>query len=149
MISRILVPTDGSKPARKSVEYAAELAKQTGATLTLISVIDKIHVIPRAIPVEKTKRFLMEPVEDFLRKSCEAYLEDAERLCSNSGVKPRKVIRTGHPAEEIIKEAQKSKVDLIVIGSQGRNALKAAVMGSVTFGIISKESRIPVLVVRK
>jgi nucleotide-binding universal stress UspA family protein len=149
MISRILVPTDGSKPARKAVEYAAGLAKQTGATLTLISVIDKIYIIPKSIPVAKTKRFLMEPIEDFLRKSCEAYLEDAEKLCSKSGVEAGKVIKTGHPAEEIIKEAQKSKVDLIVIGSQGRNALKAAFMGSVTFGIISKESKIPVLVVRK
>jgi nucleotide-binding universal stress UspA family protein len=36
-----------------------------------------------------------------------------------------------------------------MIGSHGRSALKAAVLGSVTFGVISKESKIPVLVVRK
>lgn len=41
MISKILVTTDGSKQARKSIEYAARFAKQTGATVTLLSVIDK------------------------------------------------------------------------------------------------------------
>jgi nucleotide-binding universal stress UspA family protein len=38
---------------------------------------------------------------------------------------------------------------LIVIGSHGKSALKAAMLGSVTFGVINKESKIPVLVVRK
>jgi nucleotide-binding universal stress UspA family protein len=51
--------------------------------------------------------------------------------------------------EEIINEAVKSKVDLIVMGSQGRSALKAAFLGSVTFGVIHKDTKIPVLVVRK
>jgi nucleotide-binding universal stress UspA family protein len=40
MISKILVPTDGSKIASKSVKYAAVLAKQLGATITLLCVID-------------------------------------------------------------------------------------------------------------
>jgi nucleotide-binding universal stress UspA family protein len=55
----------------------------------------------------------------------------------------------GHPVEEIIKEAEKSKMDLIVIGSHGKSAIKAAVLGSVTFGVIHKETKIPVLVVRR
>jgi len=38
---------------------------------------------------------------------------------------------------------------LKAVGSHGRSALKAAVLGSVAFGVISKESTMPVLVVRK
>ena len=149
MISKILVPTDGSQPARKSVEYAAELAQKTGAALTVISIIDKNYVIPKSMPVIKTKRILMEPIENYLKKAAEAYLEDAERACRKFGVEPKKVVRGGHPVEEIIREAQKSKCDLIVIGSHGRSALKAAVLGSVAYGVINKETKIPVLVVRK
>ena len=149
MISKILVPTDGSQPARKAVEYAAELAQQTGASLTVISIIDKNSVIPKSMPVIKTKRILMEPIENYLKKAAEAYLEDAEKACTKYGVEPKKVIRSGHPVEEIIREAQKSKSDLIVIGSHGRSALKAAVLGSVAYGVINKETKIPVLVVRK
>lgn len=43
----------------------------------------------------------------------------------------------------------KSKVDLIVIGSHGKSALKTAVLGSITFGIINKETNLPVLIVRR
>ncbi len=57
--------------------------------------------------------------------------------------------RTGRPAEEIVKEARKRKADLIVLGSQGRSAVKAAVLGSVAYGVIHKSSNIPVLVIRK
>ena len=50
MISKILVPTDGSKAAIKSVEYAAGFEKQTGASITLLSVIDKSSFVPQSIP---------------------------------------------------------------------------------------------------
>lgn len=43
----------------------------------------------------------------------------------------------------------KSKVDLIVIGSHGKSALKTAVLGSITFEIINKETNLPVLIVRR
>jgi len=149
MISKILVPTDGSKPAKKSVEYAAELAKQVGAGITLLSVIDKSSLVPQSIPVVAAPTRLMEPIENFLRRAAGVYIQEAEKICRNYEIQTKTVIRTGHPVEEIIKEAQKSKADLIIIGSHGKSALKAAVLGSVTFGVISKETKIPVLVVRK
>jgi len=149
MISKILVPTDGSKPAKKSVEYAAVLAKQVGATITLVSVVDKSVFLPQAIPSGATSAHVMVPIENILRRAAEAYIQEAEKLCRKFEIQTRAVIRSGHPVVEIIREAQKSKVDLIVIGSNGRSALKAAVLGSVTFGIISKETKTPVLVVRR
>ncbi|MEW6162383.1 MAG: universal stress protein [Nitrospirota bacterium] len=149
MISKILVPTDGSKTARKSVEYAIGLAKQTGATITLLSVIDKSLFITWSIPAVATSTRIIEPIEDYLRQAAEAHIEEAEKLCKKSGIPPKKVIRSGHPVEEIIKEAEESKVDLIIMGSHGRSAIKAAVLGSVTFGVIHKDTKSPVLVVRR
>jgi nucleotide-binding universal stress UspA family protein len=149
MITKILVPTDGSKPARKSVEYAVEFARQTGATIVLLSVVDKSAFVPQAIPAAAASARIMEPIEDYLTHAAQSYLEEAKKVCLDAGVPSKRVVRIGHPAEGIVKEAQKSNVDLIIIGSHGRSALKAAVLGSVTFGVISKESTIPVLVVRK
>ena len=148
MITRILVPTDGSKAARKSVEYAVELARQTGATIVLLSVVDKSAYVPQAIRGALPSR-VAEPIEDYLTHAAESYLEEAKEICIEGGVPSKRVIRFGHPVEGIIKEAQKSKADLILIGSHGRSALKAAVLGSVAFGVISKESATPVLVIRK
>ena len=149
MISKILVPTDGSKPARKSVEYAVEFARQTGATIVLLSVVDKSAFVPQAMLTASAPARIVEPIEDYLTRAAQSYLEEAKKLCIDGGVPSKRVIRSGHPVEGIIKEAQKSHIDLIIIGSHGRSALKAAVLGSVTFGVISKETTIPVLVVRK
>jgi nucleotide-binding universal stress UspA family protein len=149
MISKILVPTDGSKAAKKSVEYAAEFAKQMGATITIMTVIDRSSFVPLSISGTATPTHLIEPVEDYMRQVAEAYIAEAEGICMKKKVPARRVIRAGHPVEEIIKEAEKSKFDLIVIGSRGKSALKAAVLGSVTFGVINKETKVPVLVVRK
>ncbi|GAB4407396.1 MAG: universal stress protein [Thermodesulfovibrionales bacterium] len=149
MIKKILVPTDGSATARKAVEYASDFAKQTGASLVLLSVIDRSLFVSKSVPSVATPTHLVEPLEDYLREAAGAYLEEAGRLCKKKGIQSKMVIRSGHPVEEIIKEAEKSNVDLIVMGSHGKSALKAAVLGSVTFGIIHKDTKIPVLVVRR
>ncbi|MGB9716224.1 MAG: universal stress protein [Thermodesulfovibrionales bacterium] len=149
MISKILVPTDSSATAIKAVEYASDLAKQIGAHLVLLSVIDRSLFVTKSVPSMAAPTHLVEPVEDYLRESAGDYLEEAERVCKKKGIQSKMVIRSGHPVEEIIKEAEKSKVDLIVIGSHGRSALKAVLLGSVTFGVIHKDTKIPVLVVKR
>ena len=149
MVSKILAATDGSEIAMRALEYAADLAKQTGATLTLLSVVEKGFVMPVSIPDVVTPTHLIEPVEDYLKQVAEGYIQRAEELCKEKEVPTKSVIRSGHPVEEIIKEAEGSGVDLIVIGSHGKSALKAAVLGSVTFGVIHEGTKIPVLVVRR
>jgi nucleotide-binding universal stress UspA family protein len=149
MITKILVPSDGSKTSQKAVKYAVGLAKQTGSSIILLSVIDKSSFIPQSIPSTATQRNITEPLEDYLKEASQAYLEEASQSCTKNGIQSKTVIRSGHPVEEIIKEAIKSNVDLIVVGSHGRSALKAALLGSVTFGVIHKDIKIPVLVVRR
>lgn len=146
MVSKILVPTDGSKQALKSLKYAIELAEQLKAEIILLSVIDKSSLIPQTI---STSPNIIEPIEDFLKNAAKAYLDESEKLCKKSGIPVKTVIRTGRPVDEIIKEAEKSSIDMIVIGSRGRSAVKAVILGSVAFGVINKETKIPVLVVRR
>jgi nucleotide-binding universal stress UspA family protein len=55
----------------------------------------------------------------------------------------------GHPVEEIVQEAYKSKADLIIMGSHGRSALAAAVLGSSAYGVMHHETKVPVLIVRR
>jgi nucleotide-binding universal stress UspA family protein len=149
MISKILVATDGSRTASKAVRYAVELAKQAGASITVVSVIDKASFLTGAVPAAATPTHIIEPVEDYMRQAAEGYVGKAEEFCVKNNVRFRKIIRTGHPVEEIVREAKRSKVDIIVIGSQGRSAFTAAVLGSVSLGVIHKSSNIPVLLVKK
>jgi nucleotide-binding universal stress UspA family protein len=149
MISKILVPTDGSKAAQKAVMYALDLAKQLKASIIILSVIDKRSFMGKTVSSREAARHVIEPVEDYLREAAEGFATEVMKLCEKSGVKAKTLITAGHPVEDIVKEAARAKADMIVMGSHGKTALTAAVLGSVTYGVIHKETKIPVLIVRR
>ncbi len=147
MISNILVPTDGTRASKKAIDYAIGLSKQTKASITILGVIDKADFVAQAIPPGISSAILT-PIEDYLGKLAEAHVAQSVKQCRKKGVKPDTVIRSGHPVDEIVKEARRSKSDLIVIGSHGKGALESAVLGSVTYGLIHHNKKYPVLVIR-
>src|SRR5512141_1782473 len=110
MISKILVPTDGSKEAKKAARYAVELAKQLNASVYALSVIDERSFTGQTIPASAAARHIIEPIEDYLREAAERYTNEITKLCEKNGVRSKTVIRTGHPVEEIMNEAERSKV---------------------------------------
>ncbi len=148
MISKILVPTDGSKTAKKAATYAIGLAKQLHASIIVICVVDKRFLVSRTVLVKPSSRYVAESIDDYQQEAAERYTRDIKKLCGK-GVQSRTIIKQGHPVEEIAKQAKKSKVNLIVMGSHGQSAIAAATLGSVTYGVIHKETKIPVLIVRR
>lgn len=150
MISKILLATDGSETALKASRYAVDLAKQLSASIIVLSVIDNRSLTSYYnVPPEVTTVHIMEPVEDFLRETAKKDVARVKKLCEKKGVSCRGIISTGHPAEEIIKEAERSRSNLIVLGSHGKSALAAVFLGSVTYGVVHKDTRVPVLIVRR
>lgn len=149
MISKILVPTDGSKTAQKAARYAIGLAKKLNASVIILSVIDKRSLTSQTVPATATSVHITEPVEDYLREAAEVYIGKIKKLCDKNGVRSKSLITTGHPVEEIVKEAERSRASLIVMGSSGKSALEAMVLGSVTYGVIHKDTKLPLLLVKK
>jgi nucleotide-binding universal stress UspA family protein len=149
MISKILVPTDGSKTAQKAAAYAIGMAKQLHASIIIMCVADKRFMASRTVLVEPSSRYVTESVEDYQQEAAERYTKEIKKLCGKKGVQSTTVIKQGHPVEEITKQAEKSKAGLIVMGSHGQSTLAAAALGSVTYGVIHKDTTIPVLVVRR
>ena len=86
MISKILVPSDGSKTAQKAAAYAVDLAKQLKASIIALSVIDNRSFTAHTVPASKTPRHIIEPVDDFLREAAEGYAEEIKKLCDQNGV---------------------------------------------------------------
>jgi len=149
MISKILIPTDGSEAAQKAAKYAVDLAKQLKASIIVLSIIDKRSFIGQTVQAKEATMNVIEPLEDYLREAAEGYVGEIIELCNKNGVSSKTVITSGHPVEVIVKEAERAKADLIIIGSHGKSALAAAVLGSVTYGVIHKDTKIPVLIVRR
>lgn len=148
MISKILVPSDGSKTAKKAAAYAIDLAKQLNASILILSVIEQRQLIAKTVPASKTAIHTMEPVDDYLREIAERSIEEILKMCDKNSVVSEMSIKKGHPVDVIVKEAKKYKADLIVMGSHGRSALSATILGSVSYGVIHNDKNIPVLIVR-
>ena len=149
MISRILVPTDGSKTAQKAARYAVDLAKQLKASMVILSVLDWASFVGSISAASFAGPEALNPIETFLREAAEKHAEAVKRMCDKNGVQSRTVLTTGHPVDDIVEEAKKSKADLIVMGSHGRSALAAAVLGSVAYGVLHRDVKTPVLVVKR
>lgn len=141
MISKILLPTDGSKASLKAAAFGVDLARQLNASIIALCVIDKRMFMGQTVPASKAPKHLQEVAD--------ACIGDIMQMCKRHGVKASQIIRTGYPVEEIIKETKKSKAQLIIMGSRGRSALSATVLGSVSYGVLHNDKNIPVLIVRE
>jgi nucleotide-binding universal stress UspA family protein len=150
MITKILVATDGSETALEASRYAIDLAKQLSASITVLTVIDNRSLQGYyTVPPEATAMNIVETMEDFLREMAKKEVAKVKKLCFKKGVSCRAIISTGHPSEEIIKEAERTKSNLIILGSHGKSTLAAVFLGSVTYGVIHKDTHIPILIVRR
>jgi nucleotide-binding universal stress UspA family protein len=107
MISKILVPTDGSKAAQKAAHYAVELALQLKASLIILCVVDKSLLMSQTVPARKTARHVIEPIEDYLREAAHGYAGAIKNLCDQQGVSSKTVITEGHPVEKIVKKLRR------------------------------------------
>ena len=148
MISKILVPTDGSKTAKKAAGYAIELAKQLNASIIILSVVDQHSLIARTVPASETPRKTIVPLSDYLKEAAQVYTAEIKKMCDKNDIASTISIKMGHPVEEIVKAAKGLKADLIVLGSHGRSALSATLLGSVSYGVIHNDKKIHVLLVR-
>jgi nucleotide-binding universal stress UspA family protein len=149
MIRRILVATDGSDLARKAVAYGVDFAATLNAELIALTVIDLPSFIGRQfVPGEASPTHIIEPLEDYLKQVAESLMNEVAVLCAKRAVTFKKVVRSGNPVEEIVNGAEEEKADVVILGSHGRTAIGSVLLGSVTLGVIHRDSKIPVLIVR-
>lgn len=150
MFRRILVPIDGSPPSKRGLEEAIALAKNQGAGLCLLHVIDELVIMP---PVDGAMYVAESYRSDFIKSLQEEgrkLLADAVAMARRRRIKAQPVLleTVGHRvAELIIKQAKKWRADVIVLGTHGRRGVARAAMGS-DAEMVVRESPVPVLLVR-
>lgn len=141
----ILVPVDGSETSYAAVAQAAELAKAFGGKITVVQVL----ALDPYIAAEYISATQTNDLIERARNSVLKTLEEAAAKFSDLGIPVEAKLLEGQVVHrEIIREAETSKADLIVIGSHGRTGLKRLFLGSVAQSVLG-EAHIPVLVVRQ
>ena len=146
MFKNILIPTDGSEQSQRAVRAGVDLAKLHGARVTGIHVIPDYHLL---IAYEGAfDPVTEERIEEEAETRAEAYLEFIRKTCADAGISCSTVCETSdHPYEAILKTADASGCDLILMTSHGRKGLAAVLLGSETRKVLT-HANVPVLVMR-
>jgi nucleotide-binding universal stress UspA family protein len=139
VIDSILIATDGSDKNRPALEEGIKIARVFGATVYAVYVIDigTFSSMSGDIPVGDTY--------NVFKADAENAFAHVKSLAGD--VKVETIVRQGHPAAEVVKFALTKKIDLIVIGTQGKKGLERLFLGSVAEEII-RSAPCKVLVVK-
>jgi len=138
MYNRILVATDGSDNAQRATRQALDLARQYGAELHAVYVIETRTGYDNAI---------VDP--DTVRQNLREGGEEALRAIETEGEPDVSVVtsvREGIPHEELLSYVEDQGIDLVVMGAKGRSAFKTILLGSTTEALL-RADQVPVLVV--
>jgi nucleotide-binding universal stress UspA family protein len=145
MFSSIVVGTDGSETAGKAVLQATELARQVGASVSLVSAYEpvsanRLREEKREVP--KDMEWMVNPREDV-----EATLKEAAETLEGAGVNVDTYAREGDAADAILDVAEETGADLIVVGNKGMTGTKRFLLGSVP-NKVSHHAPCSVLIIR-
>lgn len=129
MFNRIVVGTDGSETAGQAVRQAIDLAKLSGATLSIVSAyepVSKRRVEGEKLDAPADVQYGINPREDV-----NLVLDTAAAEARKEGVEVQTHPVEGDPADAILNAAEGSKADLIVVGNKGMTGARRFLLGSV------------------
>ena len=142
--SHLLVPYDGSEPARAALKLATSLVTG-GAKLTVATVVNEMAVIAQSATTMMV--YDPTPLMDALDSQGKALLDDATAFCRAANVTPAVQLVHDTPVTGIANLVDERGCDLVVMGTHARTGMARTFLGSTTEGLL-RLSRVPVLTVR-
>jgi nucleotide-binding universal stress UspA family protein len=143
---RILLALDGSPQADKALDLTGSLTLPVGSTIRVITVVADLSSLIGLpwIPVPPGDP---EAIERGAVGDGERILADAGEALQHPGREIEMVLRRGSAAQQIVREVNGWRPDLVVVGNRGLGPFKVHVLGSVSAAVIDHVS-CPVLVAR-
>ena len=137
---KILVGCDFSSFSELAFQYGLSLAQDFEAELHLVHVIEtpsyKDILKSGAGPGTSSEKTLYDQLSEKLSNMIP---EESAVWC-----RPKTILLTGRPYEEIIKYALLNSIDIIILGIRGRNLIEVLMTGSTT-DRVSRQGPCPVL----
>ena len=145
MFSRIVVGTDGSETAAEAVRQARDLAKLAGATLSIVSAYSPVS--ERKVKDQQRDAPPDVQYEIGPREDVNLILDTAAAEARKEGIEAQTHPVEGDPGEAILKVAEETGADLIVVGNKGMTGPRRFLLGSVPNNI-SHHAPCSVMIVR-
>jgi len=143
MYTRILVPLDGSPRAERALPVAARIARASGGTIILATVV--------ALPIRYESGDydpLSSETVDAECQDADMYLQQVSQLPILAGVVTKSVVKMGSPAPSLLEAIASHEADLVAMTSHGRTGISRWALGSVTQHLV-RYTEVPVLVLRE
>jgi nucleotide-binding universal stress UspA family protein len=144
MFQHILVPLDGSRRAEQALPVAAQVARASKGTITLLQVVNDAYNAP-LYGLEGSY-----PPPDIVAQDlvgAQKYLERVRLRDDLAGVVIEIRAVLGHPATVILDDAWEQPTDLIILSSHGYTGIKRWLLGSIAERV-ARHSPVPVLILR-
>jgi nucleotide-binding universal stress UspA family protein len=140
-VKKILFPVDFYESALKVLPVVKLMAEKLGAKIELIHVVKgSSDFVGYEMGTAWYSSFEGELLEG-AQKTMDRFVEE-----KFAGMDVGTTVAVGDVAEEIIKHAEKSGTDMIIIGTHGKKGLEKILFGSVAAGVV-KGAHCPVLTV--
>jgi nucleotide-binding universal stress UspA family protein len=149
MVSKILVPHDGTEMSDKAFEKAVDLAKAFGAKLVLLHVIEEIPV-PSSLIIGSDTDLInraRKSARRVLERGWDKMMEIKTHETEKDNVNLSGECTYGSAADQILRFAKNNKIDTIVMGSRRLKGIsKVKALGSVARKV-SESADCPVLII--
>ena len=146
MFKRILLATDGSDASDHAASLAISLARQCGASLTALYVVDPYPFLG----VGEINPMGFDAYMGAARSQGTAAHAQVRRRATEGGTPvavTARLIEDVSVMEGILATIKQDQIDLVVVGSHGRTGLTRLMLGSVASKVVA-QSPVPVLVTR-
>jgi universal stress protein A len=143
-LKKILVPVDFSGESKNALLYASGFARQFGASITLLHLVEPI-VYPSDVGYGPV---VVQIPNNRAIKKAKARLSGLGKNQVDGKLLAEMAVLTGSPWFEITEAAKALEIDLIVIGTHGYTGLDHVLMGSTAEKVV-RHAPCPVFAVRK
>jgi nucleotide-binding universal stress UspA family protein len=127
---KALLPLKSSSDTEDAIRFLQLNPFREPVELTLLSVLPSIN------PSWGTAALAAEPLQARERENAQLFLQSAANQLQRLGYSTRIQVLIGTPVESILDQAKGQEVDLILMGSRGRQGVLRLVLGSVSHAVL-------------
>ncbi|KAG6490394.1 hypothetical protein ZIOFF_051690 [Zingiber officinale] len=162
---KVMVAIDESDCSHYALEWVLANLRRSFSSSPLI--VFSVQAVPdtaylTAASLGSPPMELIQVIQQHQKQASDALLKKAKKICAQHGVDVETITDVGDPKEAICQAAEKMNIDLLVVGSHGKNALQRYTLLNILFwsvlikaflGSVSNycvhNAKCPVLVVKK
>ena len=145
MYKKILVPLDGSELAECALKHVKAIALGCNVPeVVLFRVVEPTYLGADALSASSV---MYSNLLEQIQQEADTYIKAVtQEFINESGINAQSMLAFGNAADEILKYAEKSGADLIIMTTHGRSGVTRWLFGNVA-DRVSHHSTVPVLII--